>query len=51
MSEFKYFTMTELNVHADVYFSKQLSKSHENEHEGLLLDCRVAVKVSEGDLS
>ena len=45
--------MMELNVHADVYFSKQLSKSRENKHEGLLPDCRVAVKESESkdDLS
>ena len=32
-----------------MYFSKQLSKSLENEHEGLLPDCRVAVKDSESE--
>ena len=51
MSAFKYFTI--MDVHADVYFSKPLSKSCENEHKGLLPDCRVAVKESENkdDLS
>ena len=36
-------------IHADVYFSKQLSKNHENKHEGLLPDCRVIVKESESE--
>ena len=36
-----------MDAHADVYFSKQLSKSRENEHEGLLPDCRVAMKEIE----
>ena len=37
------------NVHADLYFSKQLSKSPENEYERLLPDCRVAVKESKSE--
>ena len=37
------------NVHTNVYFNKQLSKSRENEHEGLLPDCRVVVKESKSD--
>ena len=41
------------NVHTDTYFSEQLSKSRENEHERVLPDCRVVVKEnkSEDDLS
>ena len=38
-----------MDVHTDVYFSKQVSKSREDEHEGLLPDCRVAVKESESE--
>ena len=32
-----------------LYFSEQLSGSRENEHEGLLPDCRVVVKESESE--
>ena len=37
------------NVHTNMYFSKQLSKSCENEHEWLLPHFRVAVKESESE--